>query len=150
MFKLWSWSFFFIMCKILSKFEKFKKILDNVFGLADNDVWTWCQNLSQLWQEYMWLAVNVLPNNPKISDLTKKDVFWLNLFQINWKVWWKCRGVNVVSVWVPWTRWFRRCVVKQELLAIQGTTFFGVNNLESIWAMKLIFFLKMEKILCTF
>ena len=26
----------------------------------------------------MWAAVHVLPKSPKISDLTKKDVSWLN------------------------------------------------------------------------
>ena len=40
--------------------------------------------------------------------------------------------------------------MKEELSAVQVTTLFGVNNLQSIEAMKLIFFLKMEKILCTF
>ena len=41
---------------------------------GDNGVWTFYGNLSLLWGEFMWLAVNVLPNSLKISDLTKTDV----------------------------------------------------------------------------
>ena len=30
-------------------------------------------------QHHVWSVVQVLPNNPKISDLTKEDIFKLNL-----------------------------------------------------------------------
>ena len=35
------------------------------------------------WREYMWPAIKVLPNSPKISDLTNRDVFQLNMSRIN-------------------------------------------------------------------
>ena len=35
------------------------------------------------WQEYMWSAVSLLPNSPKILDLTNRDVFQLNVCSIN-------------------------------------------------------------------
>ena len=35
------------------------------------------------WREYMWSAVNVLLNSPKISDLANSDVFQLNVSWIN-------------------------------------------------------------------
>ena len=36
-------------------------------------------------REYMWSSVNVLPKSPKISDLTNRDVFQLNVSLINRK-----------------------------------------------------------------
>ena len=41
-------------------------------------------------------------------------------------------------------------VLKQELSGIQVTTFFGIISPEGIEAMKLIYFSKCKKILCTF
>ena len=55
-----------------------------------------------------------------------------------------------VSVWDPWTRSFTKGVLKRELSCIQVTTFFGVNNFQNVWALKLIFFFQMLKILCRF
>ena len=41
-----------------------------------------------IWRrEYMWSARNLLPNSPKISDLTNRDVFQLNVSCINGKFW---------------------------------------------------------------
>ena len=37
----------------------------------------------KVWQEYMWSSVNVLPKGRKISDLTNRDVFQLNVSWIN-------------------------------------------------------------------
>ena len=55
-----------------------------------------------------------------------------------------------VSVWDPWTRSFTKGVLKRELSGIQVTTFSGVNNLQNVWALKLIFFFQMLKIVCRF
>ena len=35
------------------------------------------------WLEYIWLAVNVLPNVPKTSHLTNRDIFQLNVSKTN-------------------------------------------------------------------
>ena len=59
------------------------KICDNVNGFEDKCIRICCVNLSQLWQECMWWAVNVLKSSHKISDLTQGDVFELNLAEIN-------------------------------------------------------------------
>ena len=37
----------------------------------------------KVWREYMWSSVNVLPNSRKVSDLTNRDVFQLNVSWIN-------------------------------------------------------------------
>ena len=39
------------------------------------------------WQEYIWSAVNVVPNSPKTSDVTNRDVFQLNVSKINGNFW---------------------------------------------------------------
>ena len=51
------------------------EIAVNVEGFWDNGVWTSLRNFSELWQEYMWVAVNMLRESPTISLLTKRDVF---------------------------------------------------------------------------
>ena len=55
--------------------EMEKKNWENLLGFADNGVWSTCGNLTVLWREVMWSAVNLLPNSPKISQLTKRHVF---------------------------------------------------------------------------
>ena len=132
LFKQWSWTSFSKCAKYYVYFKDTRKLWENVFGFEDNGVWTCCRNLSQLWAEYMWLAVNLLPNNPNISDLTKKDVFQPNLCQINRNAGLKCRRADFVSVWDLWTRWFAKGVLKEELSVIQITTFFRINNLQSV------------------
>ena len=39
------------------------------------------------WEEYTWSAVNVLPNSPKISNVTNRDVFQLNGPKNNGNFW---------------------------------------------------------------
>ena len=43
-----------------------QKNAEDSFSFEDNSIWTRCWNFSQLWREYTWSAVNVLPNSPKI------------------------------------------------------------------------------------
>ena len=37
-------------------------------------------------REYLLSGVNVLSNSKKISDVTKADIFQLNLTRIGWKI----------------------------------------------------------------
>ena len=48
------------------------EISGNVYGFWDNGVWRCLGNFSEVSREYMWASVNVLPNSPKISHLTKE------------------------------------------------------------------------------
>ena len=69
---------------------------------------------------------------------------------INGKLEEKCGYAELLSFWDPWTTWVLKGVTKRKLSDIQVTTLFGVNNFQNIWAMKVIFFFKMEKTLCRF
>ena len=77
-----------------------------------------CGNFSLLWREFMWSAVTVFPNSPKISDVIRREF---------------------VSIWELWTREFTKGVLKRKFSGIV-TTFFSINNFQNIWAMKLVFF----------
>ena len=62
------------------------KLAKNVFRFEDNSSWPCCGNSSQLKEEYLWSAANMLQNGPKISDATKSHDTQLNLFDINGKL----------------------------------------------------------------
>ena len=64
-------------------FENAIKLWENVDGFEDNCVWTCCVSFCQLWQEYMWWALNVLKRDPKISDPTKRPDIEPSFFHIN-------------------------------------------------------------------
>ena len=96
------------------------------------------------------LFFNVLTNCLYILDLIQKHIFQLYFSWIKEKLRKKqCRGY-LSSAWDPRTHWLPKGVLKQELFDIQWSTFFGVNNFQNIWAIKLILFFKMCKIWCRF
>ena len=140
----WKWPTFFV------DLENPIKICEKLLGFWDNSIWTFSRNFSYLSREYLRSAINVLPSSPKISDLTKVDIFQLNFSSINRKLGWKCFSTGSSSVWQPSTSLLPKCVLKQEITAIEVTTFVGVNHFRNIWAMKLNFFLTMTKMLCRF
>ena len=89
-----------------------KKLLPN--GNQDNCIWTGWRNFSLLWQEYLSSAINVLTNTPKISYLTLREVFPLNLSQIDGK----CCRADFSSVWDPLKRLLPKSILKQYLVGI--------------------------------
>ena len=127
------------------KIEKRNKKWKNFLGFWDNGDWTYCGNFSQLWREYMWSAVKVLPNSKNISDLTKRDVLSLNLSWANGKFRWKCCPTYFGSVCHPWTGSRTKGVLKQELLGIQVTTFLEVITSEIFEQYRWCFFSKCAK-----
>ena len=80
----------------------------------------------------MWSPVNVLPNSPKIPDMTNRDVFQVNMASINGSLGWKCSYGDFSSVYYPWTSWLWKGVQKQQVSGIQVTTFFGLSNFQNI------------------
>ena len=86
MFVFWRWSFSSKHSKFYVNFKNAIKLRKNVLGFQDNCGWPSCGNFSQLWQEYLWSAVNMLQNGTKISDPTKRHDTQLNLFDINRKL----------------------------------------------------------------
>ena len=114
-FKLWNWSVFSKCTKFYIDSKNGIKISENLYGVWDNGVWTCLWNFSELWQADMWVVVNVLPKCPKISHLTKRDVFLLKLSWFNRKLRWKCCRADFSIVRHPWRRWFSTGVLKREL-----------------------------------
>ena len=55
------------------------KKCEKVFGFLDNCIELEGEKISLSSSEYMSTAIKVLANGPKISGLTKRDVFLLNL-----------------------------------------------------------------------
>ena len=58
---------------------------ENNFSFPDNWIWNGSWKLSFLLPEYSHLAVNVLTGNPKVSDLTKNNFFYLKVIRNNEK-----------------------------------------------------------------
>ena len=77
-------------------------------------------------------AVNVLPNSPKISDMTKGHFFQLNLSQVNGKMGWQFGSAGFSNVLDPWTRLLAKGLLKHELTGTEVTTFVVVNNFQKI------------------
>ena len=55
-----------------------KKNSQNSFRSSDKGISKYCNKLSLLRREYLSAAVNGLLNNPKILNITKRDVFNLS------------------------------------------------------------------------
>ena len=126
--QIWSSSFFSKSAEFNEDRKYTIEISETTFGFWVNGVWTCCRNFSQLCQEYMWSAANVLVKIPKSSYVNKKDVFSSNLSQFNRKLRWKCCRADFSSIWDPWTRSVSKGVLKQEPSGIQVTTFLEGNN----------------------
>ena len=93
---------FFEKCsKFYVDFENQIKVLENDDGFEDNFLWTCCGSFCQLWQQYMWWAVNVLGSGPKLSDLTKRNAAQL-IFVVLMEHYHKTAVVGTWAVfWTP-------------------------------------------------
>ena len=65
--------------------------------------------------EYLTSGVNVLTNSLKIPDVTKADIFKLNLSRIHGKIEKESCRANFSSVSNSLTRWLPNGVLKQDL-----------------------------------
>ena len=61
--------------------------VEKIFYVLDHCIWIGCGKLSLLWKEYLHSAVNTLANSPKISTMTKKDIFQLYFSKSNQIKW---------------------------------------------------------------
>ena len=77
-------------------------------------------------------ADNGLTHSPKISDMRERDVFQLYLSHNNKKVEWKVAVRDFSKVWDFLARWVPKDVLKEDLLHIQVTTFYGVDNFKKV------------------
>ena len=71
--------------KFFVNFKNAIKLAKNLIHCEENFGWTCWWTFSQLWQEYLWLAVNMLENGPDISDPTRRHDTQLNFLDINGK-----------------------------------------------------------------
>ena len=127
----------FKVFKILLKFQKCRKKLEKAFCFLDNCSWIDCVNLS-LWRgENLWLGVNMFRNSPNIFHITKRDFFRFN-----------CLHIDQFCACLPGC--FSKGVHNWDFLDISLTTVFRLRNFENTSAMRVIFFLKILKILSTF
>ena len=65
--------------KIESKFRKWKKNSENIFGFLDNFISKCCYKLALLRREYLSSAVSGLTNSRKIFHITERDFFNANI-----------------------------------------------------------------------
>ena len=70
--------FCFKIFKIWSRFQKFKKNWEKVFGFWDNCIWIGIVQLSLIRTGFFSSAANVLTSSPKISHVNKGDFFQLS------------------------------------------------------------------------
>ena len=83
-----------------------------VFGFKNKSILIGCGEFFLLWREFLSLAVNVLTSSPKISDLTKREVFKLNLSYNDEKVRSNCSLEGLSSVCDPLARELPKGVLK--------------------------------------
>ena len=87
------------MLKILCRYQKGNEFSLNFFSFLDKFISIGCGKLSLLRREYLSSEVHVLTNSPEISDLTKRNVFQLNLFQSDKITGPKCCRADFSIVW---------------------------------------------------
>ena len=73
--------FFFVQFRVLCKFKRCSKNFEKKIFFLDNCVVIGCGKFSLSLKEYLPSAANVLTNSPKILDITKRDIFQLNISQ---------------------------------------------------------------------
>ena len=78
--------FFQNVQKLLQNFEMQQKN-EKIVLLCRKFPWTGCNNFSLLRIEYLSLAVNVLTNSLKSSDITKRSIFQLSFSHSDKKNW---------------------------------------------------------------
>ena len=65
----------------LFEFRNCTTTVEKSFCFWDNCISIGCGKFSQVRKKYLLPAVNVLANSPKIWNVTKRDIFQLNLCQ---------------------------------------------------------------------
>ena len=142
--------FFLKVLEMLSTFQKCTNNWEKAFCFLDNCIWIGCVNLSLLRREKLWPTVNVFTKSQKILHITKRDFFQFNCLYIDQQICQRCCGSNLNSDWARLPCCFSKVPHKRDFLEIHLTPIFRVRNLENTSAMRVIFFVKILKILFTF
>ena len=131
--------------KIWCRFEKDKKDVRKNFSFCDICIWIVCCKLSLASREYILSAVNVLTKSLKTLDVTQSDSFSLNYLQSDQWIWQRCWQWYWISVLGRFSCYLWRGPLKQDLLDICLTTYFGALIFGNTWIMRVIFFRKYSK-----
>ena len=123
---------------------------ENAFSFLDNCTVIGSCKLAQFPRLYLSSAVNVLTNTPKISHITKGDVFHIRFSQSVERIWWKCSHRDFASVWDPLICWPWKRFLKRSYLESVLTKSFTVCNFGNTRGMTIIFSFEMFKIGCRF
>ena len=126
--KVWGSSFFWKCSEFYVHSKNAMKYPQKDVRFYDKYIWIGCAKFPVVWREHLASGDNGLTCNLKISDLTKRDIFRLYLYQSDEEAEWKFSSVDFCSVWETLTRWLAKDVLKQDLLCIQVSTFFRVIN----------------------
>ena len=118
----------FKMFKIWCTFQKWRKKFSKSFFFLDNFISIGCGKFSVVWRKYLSSAISLITNSPKISDITKRDIFQLHFPHSNEKIWSKCCRVDFSSLSNTLACWLSRGVLKRGPLAIYLTTSLTVRN----------------------
>ena len=127
-----------------------RKIEKIFFCFWDNCIWFCRVNPSLLRREYFWLAVNVFPNTPKILHIPQRGFFQLNCLHSDQYIRSRWCHSDFNSVWSHLPCCFWKGPLKLYFLDTYLTTIFGFRSFTNTWAMRVVFFLKMFKILSRF
>ena len=82
--KQWSSTFFWKCSKLYIDSKKALKCSQKVFGLQDKCIWIACWKFPVLWREYVTSLDNGLTYSPKISHMSKSNIFQLYLM-LEWR-----------------------------------------------------------------
>ena len=127
-----------------------KKAWQKVFPFRDKCISIGYLKLSLLCREYFWSAVNVLKSSPEILPIIKIDFSELNCLHSDHEIWQRWPHSDFSTVWSHLPCCLPKGNLKCDFLDIYLTTFLGIGFFGSTLAMRIIFLLKVFKILSTF
>ena len=107
--------FFKKYLKLNVNFRNPSKNSEKSFLLWDNCTWIGSCKFSLLQRKCMSSAVNLLINSPKISPITNRHIFGLNVHLSDEKIWWKGCRQDSSNVLDPLTCWLSKGVLKGGL-----------------------------------
>ena len=106
---------FFCKCsKMNLTFKNAIKNWENVFSFLDKCIWNGSGKFTLTLHENKLLAVNLLARSPKLRDPAKKNLFSLNLAQIDEKVGWIDFSKGFISFWNLLACHFRKVYTRKN------------------------------------
>ena len=134
--------FFFKMFKIWYRFQKWKKTMRKNSSFSRQLHLNRGEEIHAIPNRIFVIGSQCVTKHPKISHITKGDIFKIKVPQSDEKIWWKCSHEGFASVWDPLTRWLSKGVIEPCFLESYPTKFFTFGNFWNKVGMAIIFFSK--------